>query len=74
MRQGESSALSLRQPLTLFFVVTDMEDINLTLNNETGEVWVEKVGKKLHCKVSDNMAQFLTMLSLAKRPACNKVS
>ncbi|WP_448217270.1 SecY-interacting protein Syd [Endozoicomonas sp. 2B-B] len=62
MRQGESSALSLRQPLILFFAFTDMKDINLMLNNETGEVWLEKVGKKLHCKVSDNMAEFLTML------------
>ncbi|KEQ16214.1 SecY-interacting protein [Endozoicomonas numazuensis] len=52
----------LRQPVTLFFAVTDMEDINLTLNNETGEIWAEKVGKKPHRKVASNMAEFLNTL------------
>ncbi|MGI9278275.1 MAG: SecY-interacting protein [Endozoicomonas sp.] len=52
----------LRQPVTLFFAVTDMEDINLTLNNETGEIWAEKVGKKPHRKVADTMAEFLRAL------------
>lgn len=52
----------LRQPVTLFFAVTDMEDINLTLNNETGEIWAEKVGKKPHRKLANTMAEFLKML------------
>ncbi|WP_062270769.1 SecY-interacting protein [Endozoicomonas arenosclerae] len=52
----------LRQPVTLFFAVTDMNDINLTVNNETGEVWAEKVGKKPHRKVADSLSEFLEML------------
>lgn len=52
----------LRQPVTLFFAVTDQEDINLVVINETGEVWAEKVGKKPHRKVAGSLAEFLQTL------------
>jgi SecY interacting protein Syd len=42
--------------------VTDLEDVILSVVNETGEVWAEKVGKKPHKKVADNLAEFIGML------------
>ncbi len=32
----------LKQAITLFFAVTDEDDIILSVNNNTGEVWAEK--------------------------------
>ncbi|MDO6426821.1 SecY-interacting protein [Thalassotalea sp. 1_MG-2023] len=53
----------LKQPITLFFALTDKEDIILTVDNESGEVWVEKVGAKPHKKVADSLASFIPLLS-----------
>jgi len=53
----------LKQPLTLFFATTDDENMILSVNNDNGEVWVEKVGCEAHKKVADSLAQFLNMLS-----------
>lgn len=52
----------LKQPITIFFAVTDHEDIILSLNNESGEIWAEKVGKLPHKKVANSMAEFLDMI------------
>lgn len=52
----------LNQPITIFFAVTDQEDIILSVDNETGEVWAEKVGKLPHKKIADNMLAFINML------------
>ncbi|GLX86783.1 protein Syd [Thalassotalea loyana] len=49
----------LKQPVTIFFAVTDVDDIILSVDNESGEVWAEKVGKKPHKKIASSMAEFL---------------
>lgn len=52
----------LKQELTLFFAVTDQEDLILTLHNDSGEIWVERVGKAPHKKIADSMADFFAQL------------
>jgi SecY interacting protein Syd len=52
----------LKQPVTLFFALTDDENIILTVGNDTGEVWVEKVGCKAHKKVSSSLTDFVNSL------------
>ncbi|TPH12549.1 SecY-interacting protein [Litorilituus lipolyticus] len=53
----------LKQPVTIFFAVTDEEDIIISLNNETGEIWAERVGCLPHKKLSDDLVSFLEQLS-----------
>ena len=53
----------LKQEVTLFFGLTDQEDYILTINNNSGEVWVERVGKKPHKKLSDSLTEFIQTLS-----------
>ena len=53
----------LKQPLTLFFALTDDENMILSLDNDSGEVWVEKVGNKAHKKVADSLTCFIQMLT-----------
>ncbi|WP_286232774.1 SecY-interacting protein [Thalassotalea sediminis] len=53
----------LKQDITLFFALTDKDDIILTVNNDNGEVWVERVGRKPHKKIADNLCQFMTSLT-----------
>ncbi len=53
----------LKQPETIFFALTDEEDMILVLDNLTGEVWVERVGCKPHKKLSDTLAGFIAQLS-----------
>ncbi len=53
----------LKQPLTIFIAVTDDDDHIISLNNTTGEVWVERVGREAHKKLADNLVEFLSMLS-----------
>ena len=52
----------LKQPVTLFFALTDDENIILTVENDTGEIWVEKVGKKAHKKVANSLNDFVNAL------------
>lgn len=54
----------LKQNTTIFFAVTDDDDYILSLNNETGEIWVERVGCEPHKKIADNMLTFLNSLSI----------
>ncbi|GHB76593.1 hypothetical protein GCM10008107_27640 [Psychrosphaera saromensis] len=49
----------LKQPPTLFFAVTDEDDLNLVVVNDGGEVWLEYVGKEPHKKVADNLTEFI---------------
>jgi SecY interacting protein Syd len=49
----------LKQPPTLFFALTDEDDLNLVVVNDSGEVWLEYVGKEPHQKVTDNLAEFI---------------
>ncbi len=53
----------LKQPLTIFFAVTDQDDLILSINNDSGEIWVERVGKEPHKKVANNLAEFIKSLS-----------
>ena len=52
----------LKQEVTLFFAVTDNDDIILSVNNQSGEVWAERVGQIPHKKVADSLAEFITQL------------
>lgn len=52
----------LKQPETIFFAVTDEEDMIISINNDSGEVWVEQVGCKPHKKLSDSIESFLLQL------------
>lgn len=49
----------LKQAPTLFFALTDEEDLNLVINNTTGEVCLEYVGKEPHKVVSPNLVSFI---------------
>ncbi|MBA6264843.1 MAG: SecY-interacting protein [Colwellia sp.] len=53
----------LKQPLTLFFALTDDENMILSVNNDNGEIWVEKVGCEAHKKVADSLTCFIRMLT-----------
>ncbi|WP_448549302.1 SecY-interacting protein [Thalassotalea fusca] len=55
----------LKQPVTVFFAVTDDEDCILSVNNQTGEVWVERVGCEPHKKLADSIAEFIEQLQPA---------
>jgi len=50
----------LKQAPTLFFALTEEEDLNLVLVNESGEVWLEYVGKEPHKKIATSLAEFIT--------------
>ncbi|MCP4991607.1 MAG: SecY-interacting protein [Colwellia sp.] len=56
----------LKQAETIFFAVTDEEDMIISLDNESGEVWVERVGCKPHKKLSDSLVSFIEQLT----PTC----
>jgi len=53
----------LKQKITIFFAVTDEDDMIISIDNESGEVWVEQVGCLPHKKLSDSLGQFLTSLT-----------
>jgi len=53
----------LKQDITIFFGITDEEDLILSLDNETGAIWVERVGCKPHKKLADSMAEFVAGLT-----------
>jgi SecY interacting protein Syd len=52
----------LKQEITLFFAVTDEEDIIISVLNENGEVWVERVGCKPHKKIANSLSEFIETL------------
>ncbi|RUO44369.1 SecY-interacting protein [Aliidiomarina taiwanensis] len=49
----------LKQPITLFIGVGTEEDLILTVNNETGSVGLEYVGKEPHELLASDLASFL---------------
>lgn len=53
----------LKQRLTIFFATTDDDDHILSLDNETGEIWVEKVGSEPHKKIANSMSEFILQLT-----------
>lgn len=50
----------LKQGATLFVAVTDEDDLNIVINNETGEVCLEYVGKEPHQVLAKSLAEFIT--------------
>jgi SecY interacting protein Syd len=52
----------LKQEVSIFFAVTDQEDLILSLANDSGAVWVEKVGCNPHKKLADSLTEFIAML------------
>ena len=53
----------LKQKLTIFFATTDDDDHIISLDNDTGEIWVEKVGCEPHKKIAENLMEFVTQLT-----------
>ena len=49
----------LKQAPTLFFALTDEEDMNLVIDNESGQVCLEYVGKAPHKVVAEDLASFI---------------
>ncbi len=52
-----------KQPLTFFFGCTAPEDLVICIDNQTGEVVLEKTGKKPHRTLAPSMAEFILQLS-----------
>jgi len=50
----------LKQSPTLFFALTDEEDLNLVVDNETGAVCLEYVGKPPHKTIAEDLAYFIS--------------
>ena len=53
----------LRQPVTLFFALTDDENFILSVDNETGEVVLEPVGKPATQVIASSLAAFIEGLT-----------
>ncbi|WP_371189160.1 SecY-interacting protein [Thalassotalea maritima] len=56
----------LKQSPTLFFAVTDAEEINLVIDNETGAVWAEPVGLEPNKLIAPSLVDFIDMLAFKK--------
>lgn len=52
----------LKQPITLFFGLTDDDDFIITLDNQSGEVMLEQVGMLPAKVLAPNLATFLSSL------------
>lgn len=53
----------LKQNITIFFAVTDEDDMIISIDNETGAVWVEQVGCLPHKKLANNLVEFIAGLT-----------
>ena len=53
----------LKQKLTVFFAITDDDDHIISLDNDDGSIWVEKVGSEPHKKLADTLAEFILQLT-----------
>jgi SecY interacting protein Syd len=49
----------LKQSPTLFFAVTDEDDLNIVVDNDTGQVCLEYVGKEPHEVIAKDLAEFI---------------
>jgi SecY interacting protein Syd len=49
----------LKQAPTLFFAVTDEDDLNLVVINETGQVALEYVGQEPHEVLAESLSEFI---------------
>ena len=63
----------LKQSITVFFAVTDDEENILSIDNKSGEVWVERVGCVPHKKIANSLSEFFQSLTpnIAKFPVVN---
>lgn len=52
----------LKQRETVFFAVTDDEDIMLSVLNSTGEVYLERVGQEVSQCIAANLAEFIASI------------
>ncbi len=52
------------QPETFFIAATDDDEIIISVINETGEVWAERVGQNPHRKLADSIADFINTLDV----------
>jgi SecY interacting protein Syd len=55
----------LKQPETVFFALTDDDNIVLSVLNSSGEVYLETVGKDVKEKLAGSLADFFSQLSPA---------
>tara|TARA_B110000438_G_C15819936_1_gene653903 strand:- start:4629 stop:5207 length:579 start_codon:yes stop_codon:yes gene_type:complete len=53
----------LKQKLTIFFATTDDDNHIISLDNDSGEIWVEKVGCEPHKKIADTLVEFISQLA-----------
>jgi len=53
----------LKQEITVFFAVTDEDDLVLSIKNDSGEVWVERVGCEPHKKLADSITEYLKTIT-----------
>jgi len=53
----------LKQAVTIFFAVTDEEDMIISINNDSGAIWAERIGCEPHKKLADSMSEFISNLS-----------
>lgn len=56
----------LKQRETVFFAVTDDDDIMLSVLNETGEVYLEHAGCEVKEQLAGSLAAFLQQLTIAE--------
>lgn len=55
----------LKQRESVFFAVTDEEDMMLSVLNSTGEVYLEQTGREVSQLIAPDLASFLTQLKPA---------
>ncbi len=52
-----------KQAITLFLGVTDHDEIIVSINNDSGEIWAESVGKEPHKYLAPNLSSFIATLT-----------
>ncbi|GHE85242.1 SecY-interacting protein [Thalassotalea profundi] len=53
----------LKQKITVFFAVTDDDNFLLSVDNNDGSVWVERIGCEPHKKLADSLNEFIKSLT-----------
>ena len=53
----------LKQDQTIFFAVTAEDDMILSINNDSGEIWLERVGFQAHKKLANSLNDFIKQLT-----------
>ncbi len=52
-----------KQPETFFIAATDDDEIIVSVINDSGEVWAERIGKNPHRKLADSLPEFIAQLT-----------